>query len=59
MIGAIFGDIVGSLYEFSNIKTREFDLYNPSAFFTDDTVLSVALADSILTGTDYIENCKK
>ena len=59
MIGAIFGDIVGSLYEFSNIKTTEFDLYNPSAFFTDDTVLSVALADSILTGTDYIENCKK
>ena len=59
MIGAIFGDIVGSLYEFDNIKTTEFNIFNPSAFFTDDTVLSVALADSIMLGTDYAENCKK
>jgi ADP-ribosylglycohydrolase len=59
MIGAIFGDIVGSIYEFENIKTTAFDLFNPSAYFTDDTVLSAALAESIMHGIDFIENCKK
>ena len=59
MIGAIFGDIVGSLYEFANIKTTEFDLFNPLAFFTDDTILSVALAHSILHEIEYTDNCKK
>jgi ADP-ribosylglycohydrolase len=53
MIGAISGDIIGSVYEWENIKTKQFDLFSPDCFFTDDTVLSVALAESILTGTDY------
>jgi ADP-ribosylglycohydrolase len=53
MIGAIAGDIIGSVYEWQNIKTKQFDLFRPDCFFTDDTVLTVALADSILTQTGY------
>jgi len=53
MIGAIAGDIIGSVYEWDRIKTKEFDLFRPDCSFTDDTVLTVALAESILTGADY------
>ena len=53
MIGAIAGDIIGSVYEWHNIKTKNFPLFDPDCFFTDDTVLTVALAESILTGTGY------
>ena len=53
MIGAIAGDIIGSVYEWNNIKTKQFDLFSPDCSFTDDTVLTVALAESILTGADY------
>src|SRR5215467_8261212 len=53
MIGAIAGDIIGSVYEWNNIKTKQFDLFCSDCCFTDDTVLTVALAESILTGTDY------
>ena len=58
MIGAIAGDIIGSVYEWQNIKTKQFDLFRPDCFFTDDTVLTVALAESILTGTDYVSLMK-
>ena len=59
MIGAIAGDIIGSVYEFHNIKTSKFPLFSPGCRFTDDSVLTIALADSILTGVDYIDNLKK
>lgn len=58
MIGAIAGDIVGSVYEWNNIKTKDFELFSKECFFTDDSVLTVALADSILNGTPYAENLK-
>lgn len=58
MIGAIAGDIIGSIYEWDNIKTKDFPLFSPRCFFTDDTVLMVALADSLMTGTPYAENLK-
>jgi len=58
MIGAIAGDIVGSVYEWHNIKTKEFPLFTDRCFFTDDSILTIALADTILTGTHYIENLK-
>jgi len=58
MIGAIAGDIIGSIYEWDNIKTKDFPLFSESCHFTDDTILTVALADSILTGTPYVENLK-
>lgn len=38
MIGAIFGDVVGSVYEFNNIKTKQFTLFSPWCEYTDDTV---------------------
>ncbi len=47
MIGAIAGDIIGSVYERNNIKTKDFPLFAHNAHFTDDTVLTVALADSV------------
>jgi ADP-ribosylglycohydrolase len=53
MLGAIVGDIVGSIYEFDNIKTVKFPLFSDTCFFTDDTVLTVALAEAILTGKNY------
>lgn len=52
MIGAIAGDIIGSVYEHNNIKTTDFPLFQAESTFTDDTVLTVALADSILQGVD-------
>jgi ADP-ribosylglycohydrolase len=53
MIGAIAGDIIGSVYEFHNIKTTDFPLFSTGCTFTDDTVLTVALADTILHGGSY------
>lgn len=55
MIGAIAGDIIGSIYEHRPIKTKEFPLFQPLCRFTDDTVLTVAVADSILSGRSYSE----
>ncbi|AGA28775.1 ADP-ribosylglycohydrolase family protein [Singulisphaera acidiphila] len=59
MLGAIAGDIIGSIYERNNIKTTEFPLFQPSCRFTDDTVLTVALADSILNGIPYVDLLKR
>lgn len=42
MIGAIAGDIIGSVYEAMPIKSKEFPLFQKSSVFTDDTVLTVA-----------------
>src|ERR1700751_144841 len=55
MIGAIAGDIIGSVYEFDPIKTKDFPLFRPLCSFTDDTVLTVAIADAILNGRSYLE----
>lgn len=44
LYGAIFGDIVGSIYEFDNIKAKDFELFDETSFFTDDTVMSIAVA---------------
>jgi ADP-ribosylglycohydrolase len=59
MIGAIAGDIIGSIYEFNNIKTTDFPLFSPGCHFTDDTVLTVALADSLLNYADYTDKLKE
>ncbi|MBQ7322268.1 MAG: ADP-ribosylglycohydrolase family protein [Clostridia bacterium] len=48
MYGAILGDIVGSVYEFHHIKTKEFPFLTPQNRFTDDTVMTVAVADAIV-----------
>ena len=56
MLGAIAGDIIGSVYEHHNVLSKQFELFSPEACFTDDTVLTVALADSLLLGTPYLDN---
>ena len=49
MIGAIIGDIVGSVYEFDNYRAKDFQpFFHPKEFFTDDTVCTVAVADALL-----------
>ena len=50
MLGAILGDIVGSVYEFDNIKSKDFALISAGSNYTDDTIMSVAVADWILHG---------
>lgn len=62
MIGAIVGDIVGSIYEWNNIKTKEFPLFKDECFFTDDTVMTCAVAEAIMKGgkrEDFIDAMKK
>ncbi len=58
MLGAIAGDIIGSVYEARPIKFTEFPLFNPYSTFTDDTVLTVAVAYSILEKWDYAKAFK-
>lgn len=48
MLGAIIGDVVGSVYEWNNIKTKDFDLFKPNCFFTDDTVMTIAVAKALI-----------
>ncbi len=55
MIGAIAGDVIGSVFERRPIKTMDFPLFSPHSRFTDDTVLTVAVAYAILNGVDYGE----
>lgn len=47
MLGAIIGDIVGSVYEWHNIKTKDFEFFKEKCFFTDDSVMTVAVAAAI------------
>ncbi|MCF0118122.1 MAG: ADP-ribosylglycohydrolase family protein, partial [Bacilli bacterium] len=47
MFGAIIGDVVGSRFEFNNIKTKDFTLFTSHNYFTDDTVMTVACMASI------------
>jgi len=55
MIGAIAGDIIGSVYERHPIKTKDFPLFHRRCSFTDDTVLTVAIAKAILEGGNYLK----
>ena len=62
MLGAIVGDIVGSVYEWHNIKTKDFPLFRDDCFFTDDTVMTCAVAEAVMNGggrDDFIDAMKK
>lgn len=50
MLGAIIGDVVGSVYEFNNIRTKDFPLLTKRNTFTDDTILTIAIVDWLLNG---------
>ena len=53
MIGAIAGDIIGSIYEHDSIKRKDFPLFHARCTFTDDSVLTIAIAKAILEGLTY------
>ena len=60
MLGAIFGDIVGSRFEWRNHRSKEFDLLTDKCFPTDDSVMSLAVAKTILSGRENLsKNAKK
>ena len=58
MLGAIVGDIVGSIYEFNNHRSKEFPLFGQGCGYTDDTVLTVAVADCLMSNGNYAETIK-
>lgn len=58
MLGAVAGDVIGSVYERRPIKTLDFPLFHAHSRFTDDSVLTIAIADAILQGMEYAEALK-
>ena len=50
MLSAVVGDIVGSEYEFHPVKRTDFPAFGANARFTDDTVLTLAVADALVAG---------
>ncbi len=59
MLGSIIGDIIGSPYEFHNIKTKDFELFSQNSHFTDDTILTCATAEWLLTNNDPVKILQK
>ncbi len=59
MLGSIAGDIIGSVYEHHNVKTTEFPLFTQFSTFTDDTVLTAAVAHAIINRRDYVSSLKE
>jgi ADP-ribosylglycohydrolase len=53
MLGAIAGDVIGSVYEHHRIKTTQFPLFDRNCRFTDDTVMTIAVAYAVLENEDY------
>ena len=58
MLGAIAGDIIGSVYEGNPIRSKTFPLFGKVAGYTDDTVLTIAVANAILEGRSYAKEMK-
>lgn len=55
MLGAIIGDIVGSRFEWNNYKAKDFELFTDKCFFTDDSIMTLALCEALLnSGPDYL-----
>ncbi|MGC1305809.1 MAG: ADP-ribosylglycohydrolase family protein [Phormidesmis sp.] len=59
MLGAIAGDIIGSAYEFNPVTGKAFELFTPHSSFTDDSILSIAIAEVILQGGSFAETIKR
>ncbi|MPQ44360.1 ADP-ribosylglycohydrolase family protein [Clostridium tarantellae] len=59
MLGAIIGDIVGSRFEWYNNKSKEFEFFNKKCFFTDDSVMSLAIAKAIMESKDDYSDLSK
>lgn len=50
MLGAIIGDVVGSVYEFNNIRTKKFKLFGKGNFLTDDSIMTIAITEVLKNG---------
>ena len=48
MIGAIIGDIAGSRFEWDNHRSKDFELFTPKCFATDDSIMSLAVAEALM-----------
>jgi ADP-ribosylglycohydrolase len=59
MLGAIIGDIVGSRFEFKNHRDKNFELFDKKCFFTDDTVMTCAVADALIYNMDIKDFLRK
>lgn len=59
MLGAIAGDVIGSCYEFHNIKHKRFPLFSKRSCFTDDTILTCATADWLISGGEPADFLRK
>lgn len=60
MYGAILGDIIGSPYEFDiGNKTKDFPLFSRKSTFTDDTVMTIAVAEAFLDAPEYEEEIRQ
>lgn len=55
MFGAIIGDIVGSVYEFNNVKRKDFPFWTPTSHITDDTICTIAVADIVVNRKDPVQ----
>lgn len=58
MKGAIIGDIVGSRFEFDNVRSDDFELFGNGCDYTDDTICTIAIADAILSGSSYEQSIR-
>jgi len=56
MLGAVFGDIIGSSYEWNNVKTKDFPLERPGTRYTDDSVMTLAVAKWLLEDPSHSES---
>lgn len=56
MLGAIIGDIVGSIYEFNNHRSKDFKLLDDRCYFTDDSVMTIAIAKALLKSEKDFSN---
>lgn len=56
MIGVIIGDIVGSRFEYNNIKSKDFELFTNECHFTDDTVMSLAICEALMLSEPFYED---
>lgn len=56
MIGAVIGDIVGSRFEFNNLRSKKFKFLHEDCFFTDDTVMTYAIAQAVMDTKGNYDN---
>ncbi len=59
MLGAVVGDVIGSVYEGAGLKSKDFDIPSLADQFTDDSVMTVAMAHSLLTGIPYADAARR